>query len=147
MRTISLITAVTSVALALSACGEAEQSFSTLTEQSRAAAVAVLEVDDGSWRLAHDRLRERLLADLTDPERQALHQRQLNLACAGRGVDAENVEIAVLVEICEMHARRGGGSVVRRCEARRCLLRDGDQRCVSLVRTNVRVTVAVHVSR
>ncbi len=39
-----------------------------------AAAVAVLEVEDGSWRFAHDRLRERLLADLTAEARQELHR-------------------------------------------------------------------------
>lgn len=34
---------------------------------------AILEVEDGEWRFMHDKLRERLLAELTDSDYRALH--------------------------------------------------------------------------
>lgn len=39
------------------------------------AAVAVLEVSDRAWRFSHDRLRERLLADIPEDEKRLLHLR------------------------------------------------------------------------
>ncbi len=41
---------------------------------NRGADVAILEVVDGQWRFAHDKLRERVLEDLLEDERPALHQ-------------------------------------------------------------------------
>lgn len=36
---------------------------------------SVLEVFDGEWRFAHDKLRDAVIAELSDDERQALHRR------------------------------------------------------------------------
>ncbi|MCA9932648.1 MAG: tetratricopeptide repeat protein [Anaerolineales bacterium] len=49
--------------------------------------VAVLEVQEGTWRFAHDKLRETLLVSLTASERQALH-RQAAEAYEGAYPDA-----------------------------------------------------------
>ena len=42
------------------------------------AEVSILEVSDDTWRFTHDRLRDRLLADLSADERRALHLRTGN---------------------------------------------------------------------
>jgi tetratricopeptide (TPR) repeat protein len=42
---------------------------------SECEAAAVIEVYEGKWRFAHDKLREAILSDLVAEERQALHQR------------------------------------------------------------------------
>ncbi|HRQ37304.1 MAG TPA: tetratricopeptide repeat protein [Chloroflexota bacterium] len=41
---------------------------------NRCAETAVLEVQEGRWRFAHDKLRDGLLADLAEAERQRLHR-------------------------------------------------------------------------
>jgi tetratricopeptide (TPR) repeat protein len=57
---------------------------------------AVLEVIDGQWRFSHDKIREALLADLTEAERPILHRR------VGEALEAEYPNhkplAAVLVE-------------------------------------------------
>ncbi|WP_171817896.1 serine/threonine-protein kinase [Pyxidicoccus fallax] len=56
---------------------------------SDCAAAAVLDVADGRWRFAHDKLREGVLAELPAAERPALHRRVAQALVAAHGDGSE----------------------------------------------------------
>jgi serine/threonine protein kinase len=53
------------------------------------AAAAVLDVADGRWRFAHDKLREGVLEELSDVERPGLHRRVAEALEAAHGTGSE----------------------------------------------------------
>jgi tetratricopeptide (TPR) repeat protein len=66
------------------------------------AEAAVLEVSEDTWRFSHDRLRDRLLADLSAEERRALHLR------VGNAMEARYREVPSQAAVLAHHFQQAG---------------------------------------